>query len=85
MDDKAHRKANARGGENQGEERLQIRLRAYDEHQRKFNESGKIEKAAKDAEKAIEGKEGDELRRAEEVGKSHSHGEDPSIAESAKH
>jgi hypothetical protein len=65
-------------GENQGEGDYKS-ARIYNEHQRQFNESGKIEKAAKDAEKAIEGKEGDELRRAEEAGKARSHGEDPQL------
>lgn len=46
--------------------------------------SARRRKAAKsrkkrEAEKALEGKEGDELRRAEEIGKRHSHGEDPAL------
>ncbi|MGH6981450.1 MAG: hypothetical protein ACREFC_09615 [Stellaceae bacterium] len=41
--------------------------------------SGQVETKAKDAEKAVDGKEGDELRRAEEIGKTHSHGEDPAL------
>jgi hypothetical protein len=77
MDDKANRDKRL-GGENQGEGDYKS-ARVYNEHQKQFNESGKIEKAAKDAEKAIEGKEGDELRRAEEAGKSRSHGEDPQL------
>lgn len=52
---------------------------AYDKAQEKFAKSGKVDKAAHDAEKAVEGKEGDELRRAEEAGKRHSHGEDPAL------
>jgi len=43
-----------------------------------------VEKKAREAEKAIEGKEGDELRRAEEMGKRHSHGEDPQIHQKKK-
>lgn len=82
MDDKATRDKR-RDGENQGEGDYKS-ARAYNEHQRQFNESGKMEKATKDAEKAIEGKEGDALRRAEEEGKSHSHGEDPQLKK-AKH
>jgi hypothetical protein len=53
--------------------------RNYDEHVRRTVESGQVEKKAREAEKAIEGKEGDELRRAEEMGKRHSHGEDPQL------
>lgn len=53
--------------------------RAYDEHVRRTVESGQVEKKAQEAEKAIEGKEGEELRRAEEIGKRHSHGEDPAL------
>ena len=79
MDDKANRG----DGENQGEGDYRLG-HAYDEHQRQFDESGKMEKAAKDAEKAIDGKEGAELRRAEEEGKRHSHGEDPQLRK-AKH
>ena len=39
--------------------------------------SGKVEQAAREAEKAIDGSEGAELKRAEEKGRSHSKGEDP--------
>jgi hypothetical protein len=41
--------------------------------------SGQVEKKAKEAEKALAGPEGDELRRAEAQGKNHSHGEDPAL------
>jgi hypothetical protein len=51
----------------------------YDQAQEKFAKSGKVEKAAKEAEKAVDGPEGAELRKAEEKGKSHSHGEDPEL------
>jgi hypothetical protein len=67
---------NAGGGRVQGEGDYEA-ARKYDADQAKFNASGKIDKAARDAEKAYEGKEGDELRRAEAEGKKHSHGEDP--------
>ncbi len=43
----------------------------YNEATRKFVESGKVDKAAKDAEQAIEGDEAEELRRAEDEGRSH--------------
>jgi hypothetical protein len=56
----------------------------YDEHVRKTVAGGHVEEKARAAEKAIEGKEGDELRRAEEAGKKHSHGEDPLLNKKAK-
>lgn len=43
----------------------------YNEATRKFVESGKVDKAAKDAEQAIEGDEAEELKRAEDEGRAH--------------
>lgn len=43
----------------------------YNDTTKKFVESGKVERAAKDAERAIEGDEAEELKRAEEKGRSH--------------
>lgn len=43
----------------------------YNDAQRKFVESGKVEPAAKDAEHALETKEAEELKRAEEEGRKH--------------
>jgi hypothetical protein len=63
-------------GANQGEGDYRS-ARSYDEHVRRTAEGGQVDKKAHEAEKAFEGKEGDELRRAEEAGKRHSHGEDP--------
>jgi hypothetical protein len=63
-------------GANQGEGDYRS-ARKYDEDVRRTVAGGEVEKKAHEAEKALEGKEGDELRRAEEIGKSHSHGEDP--------
>ncbi|MBL1255714.1 hypothetical protein [Methylocystis sp. Sn-Cys] len=45
--------------------------RQYNEAQRKFVESGKVEQAAKDAEHALETEEAEELKRAEEKGRAH--------------
>lgn len=45
--------------------------RQYNEAQRKFVESGKVEPAAKDAEHALETEEAEELKRAEEKGRAH--------------
>lgn len=62
-------------GANQGEGDYRS-ARRYDEHVRRTAESGRVEKKAREAENAIEDMEGNELRRAEEMGKRHSHGED---------
>lgn len=43
----------------------------YNDAQRKFVESGKVENAAKDAEQALETDEAQELKRAEEEGRKH--------------
>jgi len=52
--------------------------RRYDESQKRFVESGGVEKAADDAApKSAE--EAEALKRAEEAGKSRSKGEDPSV------
>jgi hypothetical protein len=53
--------------------------REFNEAEQRFVRSGKVEEKAKEAEKAYEGKEGDALREAENVGKSHAKGEDPEI------
>ena len=53
--------------------------RAYNEATERFARSGKVEPAARDAAKAVEGKEGEALRQAEQEGKRHSHGEDPAL------
>jgi hypothetical protein len=42
-------------------------------------DSGKVAEKAKEAEQAIEGGEGEELRDAEREGQRHSHGEDPAL------
>lgn len=53
--------------------------RAYDEGAHRTAQSGKVPEKAQEAKRALEGEEGDELRRAEQEGKSHSHGEDPQV------
>jgi hypothetical protein len=45
--------------------------RRYNDAQRKFVESGKVDSAAKDAEHALETQEAEELKRAEEKGRAH--------------
>lgn len=64
--------------ENEGEGN-RTAARAYDQAQRAFVESGKVEPAAADAKKAREGAERAELDKAEAAGKAHSHGEDPAL------
>jgi hypothetical protein len=53
--------------------------RRYNEAQQRFVRSGRVEEKAKEAERAIEGKEGDALREAELVGKRHAAEEDPEV------
>ena len=65
-------------GKNQGEGNRDA-ARHYNENTREFVKSGKVEQAAQDAKKAFEGSEKAELKKAEEVGKSHAHGEDPQV------
>jgi Protein of unknown function (DUF2934) len=51
--------------------------RQYNDAQQRFVRSGKVEKKAREAQKAIEGKEGKELRKAELVGKQRAAEKDP--------
>ncbi len=53
--------------------------RDYNKGVAKSVAAGKSEEQAKAASKALDGKEGAELKRAEAEGKSHSHGEDPKL------
>jgi hypothetical protein len=53
--------------------------REYDQQVEKTVKSGKVEKKAQEAKRALEGKEGADLTRAEAEGKRHSHGEDPAL------
>ncbi len=43
--------------------------RAYNKATEKFVKDGKVDKAAKEAERALDSPEGDELKKAEEKGK----------------
>jgi hypothetical protein len=52
--------------------------RHYDEAQKRFVDSGKVEKAAEDAAPKNQA-EADAMRRAEEIGKSHAKDEDPDV------
>jgi DUF2934 family protein len=51
--------------------------RQYNEAQQRFVRSGKVEKKAREAQKAIEGEEGKELREAELVGRQRVAEKDP--------
>ena len=65
------------GSRNEGEGN-KTAAREYNEAQRRFVESGKVDEKAREAEKSLD-TEKDELTRAEAVGKRHSHGEDPAL------
>jgi hypothetical protein len=64
--------------DNQGEGN-RTAAREYNKAQQEFAKSGKVEQAARSAERALETEEAKELKRAEEIGRSHSHGEDPAV------
>jgi septation ring formation regulator EzrA len=53
--------------------------REFNEAQRRFVESGKVDKAAREAEQALDTPEKRAMERAEAVGKSHKRAEDPEI------
>jgi hypothetical protein len=53
--------------------------REYNEAQRRFVESGKVDKKAREAEHALDTPEKRAMERAEAVGKSHKRAEDPEI------
>ncbi len=63
---------------NQGEGD-KISAEKYNQATTEFAKSGKVEAAALDAKKAVEGNEAKELNAAEVDGKSRSHGEDPQL------
>jgi hypothetical protein len=55
----------------------------YNERQRKFMESGKVDEAAREAEPQSE-QEKHEMQKAERIGKQHAKGEDPALREPKK-
>ncbi len=61
---------------NQGEGN-KTAARDYDKKATEHAKSGKAERAAREAAKAVEGREGGELHKAEEIGKEHIAEEDP--------
>jgi hypothetical protein len=64
--------------ENEGEGN-RTAARQFNEAEQRFVRSGKVEEKAREAEKAIDGKEGEALREAERMGKRHAKGEDPEV------
>ena len=73
MTEKQHK-----GQKNEGEGN-RTAAQQYNEAQRRFVKSGKVEEKAKEAERALLGKEGSALREAELIGTRHTHEEDPEI------
>src|ERR1700719_1432722 len=64
--------------ENEGEGN-KTAAREYNEAQQRFVKSGQVEEAARDAERALDGPERQQLLDAEAIGKSHAAKEDPEI------
>jgi hypothetical protein len=71
-----NRKHQQRDNEGEGN---RTAAREYNEAQRRFVESGKVDEKAREAERAMEGPERRELEDAELVGKRHAAKEDPEI------
>jgi hypothetical protein len=67
-----------RPSQNEGEGN-RTAARQYNEAQRRFVESGKVDDKAHEAERALDTPEKTVLERAEAVGKSHKRAEDPEI------
>lgn len=53
--------------------------RKFNKDENEFAKSGKVDKAAEDAKKAVEGTEGDKLREAEKEGRAHAKETDPAV------
>jgi len=65
------------GSRNEGEGN-KTAAREYNQAQRRFVESGKVDEKAREAEKSLDTEKA-ELERAEAIGKRHSHGEDTAL------
>jgi hypothetical protein len=72
------KKTPERASKNEGEGN-RTAARQYNDSQRRFVESGKVEEKAHEAEQALDTPEKDIMERAEAVGKSHKRAEDPEI------
>jgi hypothetical protein len=75
MQDKKHEQHTASRNEGEGNKTA---AREYNEAQRRFVESGKVDEKARDAERSLDTEKG-ELKRAEAIGKRHAQGEDPAV------
>ena len=64
--------------ENEGEGN-KTAARRYNEAQRDFAQSGKVEEKAREAEQALKGPERAGMTRAENIGRRRSAGEDPAV------
>jgi hypothetical protein len=53
--------------------------RRYNNAQKRFAASGKVEPAPRDAASTVDGSEGPELRAAEAAGKRHAHADDQAV------
>ncbi len=69
-------------GPNEGEG-SRTAARAYNEGVEKFEKTGQVEQKAREAADALDGPEAESLRKAEEEGRRHSHGEDPALKKGA--
>ena len=65
-------------GQNEGEGSRSAAA-AYDRNQTDFTRLGDVSGQANAAKKAMDSPEREEMQKAERTGKSHSHGEDPSL------
>lgn len=77
MDDKT--KTKRQGDQRNEGEGNKTAAREYNEAQHRFAQSGQVGEKAREAEKALSGKEKSELERAEAIGRRHSAGEDPQV------
>ena len=53
--------------------------REYNKGVQDFEKTGQVDKKAREAADALSGPDANDMKKAEEVGKSHSHGEDPAV------
>ena len=75
MQDKQNERKTGSRNEGEGDKTA---AREYNQAQRRFVESGKVDEKAREAEKSLDTEKA-ELERAEAIGKRHSHGEDPAL------
>lgn len=76
MTDDKNRPEESAGNEGEGS---RTAARDYNERKKRFVDSGQVEERARDAERALDGPQTDELKDAEEAGRGRSRGVDPSV------